>query len=118
MTPLSRKGLPRRGGGVPNRWGAGAPGLPGRCAPPALCALHCATVRKIPLLVILNKMDGPDAVCTAVLREGMAALRPMSHTRWCVAEVSALSGEGVADAFKWLLERTNLPTAKQPSAPP
>eukprot|EP00668_Euglena_longa_P045434 GGOE01061094.1.p2 GENE.GGOE01061094.1~~GGOE01061094.1.p2 ORF type:complete len:203 (-),score=36.86 GGOE01061094.1:201-809(-) len=65
--------------------------------------------RQVPLLVLLNKMDLPNAVTTTPLREGMSALRPIAHSDWCIAEVSAATGEGLKDAFAWLLRRVGEP---------
>jgi GTPase SAR1 family protein len=69
--------------------------------------VHTVThVRTIPLLVCLNKLDVMNlAARTADIREAMSVLRPITHSCWCIAEISVFSGQGVHPAMHWLMDK-------------
>lgn len=54
----------------------------------------------IPLLIIANKKDVSDAADPAEISK-LLDLGSVNNLPWSIRQTSAISGEGLDDAFKW-----------------
>ena len=56
------------------------------------------------VLVLANKQDAPNAVPPAELEQLLDVQRLCGHKKWTVQPTTLTTGEGVTEAFTWLVE--------------
>jgi small GTP-binding protein len=59
--------------------------------------------KMIPVMILLNKKDLGNRVSRAEFLQ-MFDLIALGHVKWTVFETSALTGEGLYEAFKWFID--------------
>ncbi|OIR58069.1 MAG: ADP-ribosylation factor-like protein [Amphiamblys sp. WSBS2006] len=61
-------------------------------------------IKHVSLLVLANKADIPDSMTAAEISKALH-LSSIKDREWTIRQVSALSGEGVVEAFDWIIGR-------------
>jgi threonine dehydratase len=71
--------------------------------PPAAAFVDDDALLGVPLLVLANKQDAPDAISASEI-EGLMHLGSIRDRTWRCLACSALRGRGLVDGLRWLAE--------------
>ena len=62
-------------------------------------------IKGLPLLVLANKQDRPDAAGSTEIAEKFQLSRLDLHRKWRVQGISVVKNEGLIEGFNWMADR-------------
>lgn len=73
------------------------------CAEQLNGLLHEEELKGVPIIIMANKQDLPDAMKAEEISQKLA-LSSIKDRAWTIIPTSALKGEGIKESFEWLSE--------------